>query len=433
MHSINYDENKYLLYLPDTLKFFKANENVVKLSELICEGKCLSEVESIFPDVNEDIYKSIYNKLVNNEKAVKKYPTDEWDGYLPRLVIHISNNCNLKCKYCYAQGGNYLSNAGNITMEMLDNILYTFFGMFEKIDVISLFGGEPTLNIEAIERVAAYISDNGLNTKIGMITNGTVMDEKLAALIQKYDISVTLSIDQKDMQNNLRPFNNGNETYDKIKENVNILREVAKQPSQLEVVYTQAHVDNEISVTDVIKKLQFEFGKLPVHLTPVSTDKNDLKLKNEDAFIQSIDDAFIDSDINEKADYSFVGRMIDSLQKKQPRTNVCSAGYGTISVSVNGDIYPCFYFTDQEDFHIANVNAPLEDVKAQIGKIRRYYYGKSTHDLPECSTCFANSICYGCLGVNYFETGDPYKPSETHCRMVKKSLEKTLIYLSEAR
>jgi len=433
IHIIKEEEN-YLIYLPDLLKFFKANESTAQLAELISSGKSFNEVLQVFPDIEHSIYESFYNQFQTNKENTPNFDisTDEFNKYLPRLVIHISNSCNLKCKYCYAQGGNYLSEKGNISLEMLDKILDSFFTIFEKIDVINLFGGEPTLNVPAIERVAKYIAENKKDTRLGMITNGTLINDKLASLIAEHDINVTFSVDEKNMHDILRPCVDNSGSYDRIKKSFEKLRAVSNQPSQVEVVYTKEHVNHGISISDVIKQIQEEFGQLPVHLTPVSTDDLTYKLENEESFMKSVDDVFTDDKLSAEADYSFTSRIISTLRNKQPTTNICAGGFGTISVSVKGDIYPCFYLNDQKELKITDVNKQLEEVKEMVSKARLNYYKKNERNSGKCSTCFANTVCYGCLGVNYFSTGDLYETPEFHCNLVKGSLEKILLNLAKS-
>jgi len=334
IHTIDYKDDTSLLYLPDKLKFYLANKKTVKLAELICEGKSLEEVVQIFPDIVPSLYESVHNTLKVKNREIKSEVTEEWIRYLPRLVIHISNSCNLKCKYCYAHGGNYLSEKGMMSLELLDKILDSFYTIFDKIDAINLFGGEPSLNIPAIERVAKYISDNNIDTQIGMITNGTLVTDKLASLIAEYNINVTFSVDQKDMQDILRPYTNDQGTHTRIKANAEKLKKISDQPSHLEVVYTKEHVNRGVSIVDVLKQIRSDFGKLPVHLTPVQTDDLTYKLEDEDAFMQSVDDVFANADLDVESDYSFTARIISSLKNKNIRNNFCPAGFGTVSISV---------------------------------------------------------------------------------------------------
>ena len=39
------------------------------------------------------------------------------------LVLWLADNCNLKCKYCYAQGGNYGGNASLMHTKTADKVL----------------------------------------------------------------------------------------------------------------------------------------------------------------------------------------------------------------------------------------------------------------------------------------------------------------------
>jgi uncharacterized protein len=424
-----------LLYLPDTLRFFKANKATIRLFELIDAGNSFDEILQVMPKTNRSDFDSMHNiirqednKLANFADAI--VPNESWKGYLPRLVLNISNDCNLRCGYCYAHGGNYESSRMVMPESLALLIMDTFYTIFDKIDLIQLFGGEPLMNVPVIEIVAKYIAENSLDTRIGIVTNGTLIDKEVISLITKYNMNVTLSIDHEDLQDALRPHPKEDNIYGKIKENILELQRASGQPSQIEVVYTQEHIRRGVSVAEVLRALQNDFGKLPIHLTPVCSDNKKFKLKNETPFTDAIDDMFADSELNPESDYSLTGRIISTLRLRYPQTNICSAGFGTISVSTSGDVFPCFYFTDNADFKSVNVNESLSKVKNTINNMRLKYYNNRKHSLPECESCFANTVCFGCLGVNYFETGDIYMPAETHCKLVRSGLERVLANLA---
>ncbi len=65
--------------------------------------------------------------------------------------------------------------------------------------------------------------------------------------------------------------------------------------------------------------------------------------------------------------------------------------------------------------------------------MRKEYYENGIKNIEKCSSCFANTVCYGCLGVNYFSTGNLYEPPVSHCNLVKGSLEKILLNLADLR
>ena len=42
--------------------------------------------------------------LLETDASPEEEPDAEMDSRLDRLVLHVSNDCNLRCRYCYAEG-----------------------------------------------------------------------------------------------------------------------------------------------------------------------------------------------------------------------------------------------------------------------------------------------------------------------------------------
>ena len=54
-----------------------------------------------------------------------------------------------------------------------------------------------------------------------------------------------------------------------------------------------------------------------------------------------------------------------ALKHKIPFDYFCGAGISTLAVSTRGDIYPCFYFIDNEKFKIGNVFESKDKIQNQ--------------------------------------------------------------------
>lgn len=107
------------------------------------ENVYISERENILFDLNEyrifGITDSIRIYLTQTDNKVKDNLTSEElkivneiltantsnqseEGY-KAVKIHVSNDCNLRCKYCYAKGGNYGKDSSLMAMETAKKIV----------------------------------------------------------------------------------------------------------------------------------------------------------------------------------------------------------------------------------------------------------------------------------------------------------------------
>ena len=80
----------------------------------------------VFDGANFELYKindeDIYQKYREGED-IQPYKSPQ-KSYRSKIVFNFSNSCNLKCKYCYADGGTYSTKHKRImTQEVFDGIV----------------------------------------------------------------------------------------------------------------------------------------------------------------------------------------------------------------------------------------------------------------------------------------------------------------------
>src|SRR6266566_5370594 len=97
---------------------------------------------------------------------------------LGRLTINIANACNLWCSYCYADHGQYHAPSSLMQPDTAVAIVTKCLGLYDNIRLIQFFGGEPLLNIEAIEAVCQYLNSRGdAIPRFVATTNGTLLND----------------------------------------------------------------------------------------------------------------------------------------------------------------------------------------------------------------------------------------------------------------
>lgn len=443
VHYLENSQNQKIVYFPDYKRIFKANEAGIRFIQDIADGKKKETIKDEFNLSDED-YDCFASRLnIQNETRSIKHTTINSDRILSRLVIHITNMCNLNCKYCYANGGNYLSEEQVMSFEMLEKILITFYEHYKKINAIQFFGGEPLMNIPAIEKTCEWVrkidAERGTTTQFGIVTNGMLIDEEFIRLVKKYNISVTVSYDGDIIVNDIIRVNkNGEGVSKQVIKNTKMLKAQTNEPNTIEVTYTQVHVDKGIGILDVVKHIQELFPDTYVHLVPAGgTESDDYTVRNLGIFADSIDEIFREIDEHEASiipSYSLADRIFRGL--RNPYYNgsdyICDAGLGTLSVSVNGDVYPCFMFTDQNDLKLGNINdADLferDEFKNQLKYIQAFSHKESN---KECRNCHINTLCNGCLGLNSYHSGDPLILSPKICQMFRDMVDRAIINFSE--
>lgn len=81
------------------------------------------------------------------------------------MKIHVSNTCNLECKYCHINHGNYGSMDKIMTRNTARKLSEVIINNFNNISKITFFGGEPLLGIDAIEEICSNLNNRRRKVK----------------------------------------------------------------------------------------------------------------------------------------------------------------------------------------------------------------------------------------------------------------------------
>lgn len=111
------------------------------------------------------------------------------------FLIEMTNNCNLRCKYCFR--GEHLKKA--ITNRRLEEVLEAITKYIKKNKITSFsiqpWGGEPLLEIDKILFIRKYFDEQNLHPTINCETNGALLTTENAKKLLINDIDFGVSID----------------------------------------------------------------------------------------------------------------------------------------------------------------------------------------------------------------------------------------------
>lgn len=131
------------------------------------------------------------------------------DRYLP-IQLDITNTCNLQCSHCYHS---HHKNAGAISLEEWFQILAQYKILIDKIKYkpwIMICGGEPLLSSHLLP-LLAFIKENFSEPKISILTNGTMISDKLLLDFKNYlNLGFQVSLDGPDSEHHDKIRGKGN-------------------------------------------------------------------------------------------------------------------------------------------------------------------------------------------------------------------------------
>ncbi len=123
--------------LSDRYSEAELKEAAEDLEELIDAGKLYTE----------DIYENYIGEITEAKKPVVK-----------ALCLHIAHDCNLACRYCFAEEGEYHGRRALMSFEVgkkaLDFLIANS-GSRRNLEV-DFFGGEPLMNWQVVKDLVAY-------------------------------------------------------------------------------------------------------------------------------------------------------------------------------------------------------------------------------------------------------------------------------------
>lgn len=359
-------------------------------------------------------------------EEIKVYPPKS--GEVKALCIHICHDCNLRCRYCFADEGAYHSEREFMSEETakkaIDFLLENSGN--RRVLEVDFFGGEPLMCLQTIKNVVSYARAEGdrLGKKFlfTTTTNALLLDDDAIDFFNREMENVVLSLDgRKEVHDAIRKTKNGKGSFDFVIENIKkFVRSRGDKSYYVRGTFTAKNLDFS---KDVIFLAENGFDS--ISMEPVVTDIDDLAIKTEHipavlSEYENLCDKYLEK--YEKGEgFNFFHFNIDleggvCLQKK---VSACGAGNEYFSVAPNGDIYPCHQFVGDKDFLMGNVYSGKLD-----GKIRDKFASSCLFTRKKCGDCFAKFICSGgCAANNYHFEGDLNKPYEATCAMMKKRVE----------
>ena len=113
------------------------------------------------------------------------------------ITIVVTEDCNLRCKYCFEEHSKNSISSKNIT-EIIDKVWTNFLKINDserpsKLS-ISIFGGEPLLVFEQLMVLLDHCSLNNYSVSVGITTNLTMLTDKMIEIFDAYQVGLLLQL-----------------------------------------------------------------------------------------------------------------------------------------------------------------------------------------------------------------------------------------------
>jgi len=406
---------------------------LIEVNSLVCDImtriKDNEPIETIARDSKLKVT-DIENLITNLSNAIPAYTHQEEfvskkEKSINRITLHVANDCNLRCSYCYANGGDYNLPRSKMTLDTAAKFVNFCTAHFDKIGSIVFFGGEPLLNPKVIKFICESFEHLYKTGQInympqcGIITNGTILTDSILSLIKRYINYITVSIDgPQDLNDFNRRFINGKGSYVKIAEFIRKINSETNVYIKYEATYTSFHRQNGWSKSDVKRYLMNEFN---IKGTIASDINNQHDSNIQDNQEMSFPEGF----------FSILTSIAHKVYKE-----MCPVGNNIVAISTDGEIYPCHMNNGRKHLSLGNISS--ENIFNNTDKyLSNFPYLKSISKVNEpCVNCWANPICGGCsMRWFYNEKMRKYNilPNNSLCESNKKHIENILLQIIRLR
>lgn len=354
------------------------------------------------------------------------------------LCLHVSHDCDLRCKYCFASQGDFKGARELMSVETgkkaLD-FLVAHSGNRRNLEV-DFFGGEPLLNFETVKELTEYgrtlNEKHGKNIRFTITTNGVALDDDKIDYINENMTNVVLSLDgRKEVHDRMRPTVNGKGSYDVVLPKFKkLIEQRGEKDHYIRGTFTAENLDFDRDVLHY-----FDEGFHTVSMEPVVTDPNEPYALGEEhlarvleSYERLAEEMLSRADAGERLRFfHFMVDLTDGpcLAKKQLG---CGAGVEYLAVTPRGDLYPCHQFVGEEDFLLGNLDDGIQNT-ALVERFLR----TTTETKEDCRVCWNRTFCSGgCHANAYFQNGSIDRPYELACEMQKKRTECALALRAHA-
>jgi radical SAM protein with 4Fe4S-binding SPASM domain len=327
---------------------------------------------------------------------------------LSQIYVHLTQMCNLRCKHCYINAGVKLFD--ELTVDENINLLRDFARLGGEFLVIT--GGEPFMAKKLLRKVVEAARRFNIK-QISLETNGTLITEDDATFLKEHQVAVGVSLGGATSESH--SFIRGEGTFDIILKNIKKLV-AAGVNTKIGMTFAQPNLQEAEEIVYLAKKLGVDSATFNMVVIAGRAQENqDLAIPAEKILpaVRKVREA------SRKVGIRTVFEDILSGVKVFGRRDSCGAGIRSLSITADGDVYPCNSFIGSS-LKAGNIREQgLEEIWRE-SPVLQEFQNLSVLDVDACRNCEVKFICAGgCLAETYRSLGN-IKMQTPYCAMYKE-------------
>ncbi len=374
---------------------------------------------------------------IDRMEGTEEYRPPASHRSLRAICLNVTSGCNLKCLYCFARADEGSTGSFHMKSDTALKALHHLFSHSspEAVLQVDFFGGEPLLNFDVIKytvgRAREMAAERRQAIKFTATTNGTLFTDEITEFLNREDFSVIISLDgPPEIHNRQRPFHDGSPSLEKA---LSGTREFLESRGYNNYYIRGTFTPENLSLTEIARYFISQ-GFHNFSLEPARGKKGAPWAVNEEHLSEL------------EREYEELARCVLSFWKKglscnffhfnifsdsplcvTRRLNGCGAGVEYLSVTPEGDIFPCHQLHSSGEFRLGSVDDEALAVRDTF--LNTHIYRKKG-----CSLCWARYYCSGgCHAHALRDSGEILVPDPIGCQLQKKRLECALWIESHKR
>lgn len=424
-------EDYYFVYNPVSESGITVlNKESYYVYSLINEERSVKEIyfkaKEIDPNVTQALIKNILKDLIDKEVIYIGSPKNHYDIFKRKptqlgVWLHLTNQCNLRCTYCYVwKSSEYMS--ANTSDQAIKKIIQD--GKkegFKKIK-IKFSGGECLLKLDELMRLVKLGKSLSKKSKVEIgfvvLTNGVLLTPRIAKIFKEEGIEVAVSMDGLGKYNDSqRVFPNGLGSFKFVERGINELIKY-KIPFNVSVTITKNNIEHIPELTQYFlkNKIRFAFNFFRENFMV----KEEL-ISSDNKLITSLKKAYKYIYDNPPQNNCIDG-LLDRVSFRRPHNNVCGMGKNYIVVRNDGKLVSCQMTLDKPIGSITDKNI-IETMKEGTFLDPKTL---TVDTKPICKDCQWKYLCGGgCPLLNYKQTGS-FTSQSPYCNVYRQLIPEVL-------
>jgi uncharacterized protein len=388
-------DNLYIIFRPLLGLAFIGNRKMADIAEDIFHNNHFEIRRPEFQEISQFL-----NAIGFLKKDPQEPSTPGGKSFLPtHTVLLLTNQCQMKCIYCYAAGGDFPKK--ELSIETAFNAIDIVYQNALTLNLPSFSvsfhgGGEPIMAWQVILEATKYARSKSLPSQVSLTSNGVWSASQCQWIIENID-RISLSIDGPPaIQNRNRPMLNGGPSTHFVMESLKRLDD-HKKAYGIRMTSISPWRDLPISVAYLFENTRCK----GIQVEPAfNATRGEHALPNKKEANQFIE-AFLKADfIAKKHKRSF---RYSAARVSHPVATFCSAPYNSLVVNQQDEIVACYEITSS-NHELVNLSKYGEIAPYNINLIekrRENLVDIIQKNRENCRDCFCY---YSCAGDCYVRT-----------------------------